>query len=429
MHLKRMKIIIILSLLLASFSVLAENPPELKIPSSSRDLSQLIEEALANNSELKAFEADVATAKGERTQAGLWRNPEMTLEYGERRVKDPGGPLSGEGTTRSISIRQPFEFPGKGSLRKAIADRNIELGELGLEQFRVALKGRVQQLAYRFAADTQNVGIAREISDYAEAQIDLLRHRAASGIQGMLDLRVIEASLLEVKVNLTELEQSQKDALGELNALLGRPASSPLAVDIKLESPARRFDPEELVRTGLRHNFQLRAREKELQRADSESTAARLDAAPDFAVGPFYSRDKAADDEINLGIALAVKIPLWDWNQGNIEAADGRRSRSEALLEKAKRDVEVQILRRFNGYTLAQKRLKHFEKGYLQKMHDAADLADRHYRLGAVSVQTFMETQKQYLNAGRFYGDAVVSAHENLLDLELLTGGKAEEKP
>jgi hypothetical protein len=33
------------------------------------------------------------------------------------------------------------------------------------------------------------------------------------------------------------------------------------------------------------------------------------------------------------------------------------------------------------------------------------------------------------LNAGRFYGDAVVSAHENLLDLELLTGGKAEALP
>lgn len=423
-----MKYILIACVVLISVAASAQQARAKPVP-RPETVDQLVEQALAGNPELKAFEADVAAAKGERTQAGLWKNPEASLEYGERRVKDPGGPLTGEGTTRGIAILQPFEFPGKGSLRKAIADRNIQISELGLEQFRVALRGRVKQLAYRFAADTQNVGIAREISDYAEAQIDLLRHRAASGIQGMLDLRVIEASLLEVKVALTELEQSQRDALGELNAILGRPAANPLALRIKLEPPVRKFDPTELVNTGLQYNFQLRARQKELQRAEIESTAARLDTAPDFAIGPFYSRDKAADDEINMGVALSVKIPLWDWNQGNIEAADARESRSTALLEKARRDVEAEILRRYNGYTLAQKRLKHFEKGYLQKMHDAADLADRHYRLGAVNVQTFMETQKQYLNAGRFYGDAVVSAQENLLDLELLTGGKAEALP
>lgn len=421
-------IIIIAFVVLISASAHAQETRAKPVPRAER-VDQLVEQALAGNPELKGFEADVAAARGERTQAGLWKNPEVEIEYGERRVKDPGGPLSGEGSTRGLAVMQPFEFPGKGSLRKAIANRNVEISVLGLEQFRIALKGRVSQLAFRFAADTQNVAIAREISDYAEAQIDLLRHRAASGIQGMLDLRVIEASLLEVKVSLTELEQSQKDVLAELNALLGRPASNRLALRIKLEPPARQFDPDALVQAGLRHNFQLRAREKELQRAQIESTAARLDIAPDFAVGPFYSRDKAADDEVNMGVALAVKIPLWDWNQGNIEAADARQSRSEALVEKARRDVEAEIVRRYNGYMLARKRLKHFEKGYIKKMHDAADLADRHYRLGAVSVQTFMETQKQYLNAGKFYGEAVVAAHENLLDLELLTGGKAEDAP
>lgn len=420
-----MKIFHLICLLALPPVLEAEDPA----PARTWKVEALVAHALEHNPELKAFEAELAAVKGERTQAGLWQNPEVSLEYGERRVKDPGGPLTGEGTVRSLTVLQPFEFPGKGSLRKAIADRNTEIAELGLAQFRLALKGKVRQLAYRLAADNQNVAIAREISDYAQAQVDLLRHRLASGIQGMLDLRVIEASLLEIKMALTDLEQSRKDASTELNALVGLPASQRLKLSVTLEPPARRFDPQELVRSGLRHNYQLLAREKEIERAESELTAAHLRAAPDFSIGPFYSREKAADDEANLGVALTISVPLWDWNQGNIEAADARLSKAEFLREKARRDVEGEILRRLTAYNLAQKRLKHFEKGYLQKMHDAADLADRHYRLGAVNVQTFMETQKQYLNAGRFYGNAVVSAQENLLDLEILTAGKAQTLP
>lgn len=392
-------------------------------------IGMLVREALSKNPELRALEMEVQAAKGERTQAGLWKNPELSGVYGPRRVSDSGGNLHGEGRTRSLTLLQTFEFPGKGSLRKAIADRNVDIAELGLEQFRLALRGKVNQLAYRYATNEQQLEIAREISDYGQAQVELLKHRLASGIQGLLELRVIEASFVEIRMALAELEQSQKQTLTELNILCGRPANDPLRLKLNFTAPTKRFDLRKMVQAGLSHNFQLKARETELLRADDEVTAAQLAVAPDFQIGPFYTQDKAVENEVNMGVAFAVTVPLWDWNQGNIAAAEARHSKSGALLNKARRDVEAEIVRRFHAYELALKQLGSFEKGYLEKMHDAADMADRHYRLGAVNVQIFLETQRQYLNAGRIYGDAVVAAHENLLDLQLLTGITAEEKP
>ena len=52
----------------------------------------------------------------------------------------------------------------------------------------------------------------------------------------------------------------------------------------------------------------------------------------------------------------------------------------------------------------------------------AAELADRHYRLGAVPITTYVELQKQYLDAV----EALLETRREALDagqqLELLTG-------
>jgi cobalt-zinc-cadmium efflux system outer membrane protein len=53
---------------------------------------------------------------------------------------------------------------------------------------------------------------------------------------------------------------------------------------------------------------------------------------------------------------------------------------------------------------------------------DAAALADRHYRLGAVPIATYVELQKQYLEA---VGALLATRHEAVeagLELQRLTG-------
>ena len=104
---------------------------------------------MESNAELQVFEAELAAAKGQRTQAGFFRNPEISTEIGAREVRDSENVLQGNGTTFSIAVTQTFEFPGKGTLRKAIANKNIEIAELGLEQFRLALAGQVRLLGLR----------------------------------------------------------------------------------------------------------------------------------------------------------------------------------------------------------------------------------------------------------------------------------------
>jgi cobalt-zinc-cadmium efflux system outer membrane protein len=57
-----------------------------------------------------------------------------------------------------------------------------------------------------------------------------------------------------------------------------------------------------------------------------------------------------------------------------------------------------------------------------QHFKEAAEVADRHYRLGAVPIATYVELQKQYLEAVEALLDTKTEALEAGQQLELLTG-------
>ena len=63
-----------------------------------------------------------------------------------------------------------------------------------------------------------------------------------------------------------------------------------------------------------------------------------------------------------------------------------------------------------------------WHNGSLKEFADAATLADRHYRLGAVPIATYVELQDKYLEAVEALSEANEQALAAALSLEELTG-------
>jgi len=387
-------------------------------------LEALLQKGLASNPELRSYEAEVAAAKGQREQAGLWKNPEITGEYGHRRVSN--GTEATTGFTRNLSASQTFEFPGKGSLRKAIAEQDIRLAELGLSQFRLALRGQIEALAYQYVVASQQARVAEEIEDRCQSLMQLLAKRPSAGTQQFLELKVIEGSLFELQKSSRDLIQSRDEALIELRRLLGLPKSQELEIESQFSLPTLKADSTTIVLRGLSGNVQLKMRLAEVEKAIKSVSVAKLDAAPDFSVGPFFSQDKAAENEVNIGASVSTSLPLWNWNQGNIATSQARRVQADALLMDARSKVESEILRRLRSFELTKKQLAQMPETTVSILREAADLADRQYRTGVIGVQLFLETQRGFLAAQKAYTEAQLGAWRDLLDLELLTGGSLE---
>jgi outer membrane protein, heavy metal efflux system len=391
----------------------------------------LVRQALANNPELKFYAAEIAAAKGTLKTAGTIRNPEVNTETGYKNTRDNSGGPSGEGAAWSISVNQTFEYPGRIALRKAIAKGDIVLAELHLQQFRLTLAARVRTLAYGISIARERSIAAREVAGRFQALSDVLAQRSVAGVTPLLETRIIDANTLNFRRQEREAELAAKTAAAELNQLCGRLATAALQVNAG-ELNLFQTSLQTLVDAARANAFDIRIRQAELAQQGFKVALAKNERFPAIAVGPYYSQENATDKEQRAGIGISVPLPLWDRNIGNIETSRAREEQARASLLATQREVERRVNQSAATFEAKRKQIAEWEADTVAKFREAAELADRHYRLGAVALPVYVETQKQYFEIVGALQELKKDALQAAQELEILTALKLyreEERP
>jgi outer membrane protein, heavy metal efflux system len=179
-----------------------------------------------------------------------------------------------------------------------------------------------------------------------------------------------------------------------------------------------------LVDAARLNAFDIRIRQVELAQQGFKVALSKNERFPVIAVGPFYSVENAIDREQRVGVGVSLPLPLWDRNVGNIATSKARQQQAEASLALAERDVERRATQ--TAVTLEAKRaeIETWQVGAMAKLREASESADRNFRLGAVPLTTYIEIQKQYLEAIGAFNEAQKDALEAAQTLEILTGQK-----
>jgi len=115
-------------------------------------------------------------------------------------------------------------------------------------------------------------------------------------------------------------------------------------------------------------------------------------------------------------------LPLWSRNTANIETAAARQVQAETSFAVTEREVERKTVEAALTYESKLREMSRWRPDSVEHFREAAELADRHYRLGAVQISTYVELQKQYLEAVESLLDTRKEALEAAQNLELLTG-------
>jgi outer membrane protein, heavy metal efflux system len=393
--------------------------------------SALVRQALANNPELRFYAAEMAAAKGALKTAGTIRNPELNTQAGYKNARDNFGGPSGEGAAWSISVNQTFEYPGRIALRKAIAKGDIDLAGLHLQQFRLTLAARVRTLAYSISIAQERSMAAREVADRFQALSDVLAQRPPAGTTPLLEMRIIDANTLNFRRQELEAVLAAKTAVAELNQLCGRPTDAALQV---------RAGELKLLQTSLQtlgdaaraNAFDIRTRQRELAQQGFKVALARNERFPAIAIGPYYLQENAVEKEHQAGIGISLPLPLWDRNIGNIETSKARQEQARASLLATQREVERRVNQSAATFEMKREQIANWQVDAVAKFREAAELADRNYRLGAVALPVYVETQKQYLEIVGALQEMKKDALQAAQELEILTGlrlYREEERP
>lgn len=382
----------------------------------------LIAQSLEQHPELRFYEAELAAAQAGHRNAGRLSNPTLSGTVGQNRLRDATGNLSGEGVAWSVGLMQPFEWPGRLGLRKAIANQNVALAQLGLAQFKSTLAGRVRTLAYTLGAAQEQAESSREVAERLRALREVLVQRDPAGLTPLLETRIIEASELIAQRTASEAELELTRARIELNQLRGVDPDAPLTV--ATTTPTFHPSPglESLLAATRTNNFNLRLRTAELEQQGFRVELARHERYPSFTIGPTLSEESAGDRQRIIGLAVNLPLPLWNNNRANVDIAKARQAQADASLQAAQRELDRQTATATRTYENKLAALARWRGDAITHFREAAATADRNYRLSAVPVSTYVELQRQYVDAVTALLATRREALEAAAQLETLTG-------
>jgi len=383
-------------------------------------VSELVSRALEANPEVRFYEAEIAHARATRSTAGRPSNPELSLEIGRKRVSSSDA--RSNGLAFSAELAQPLEWPGRLGLRKAIANRDITLAELGLERFRFHLASRVRVLATTLAAQQDISAAAEEVATRHSALRDVLVQREPAGIAPQLEVVTVEAAALVAESHAATAAVAVQTALLELNQLMGRRPDTPIVVERSSFSLKAVPSLNQLLSAAMQNHYDLRILHAELEQQGFKVELAKNERYPAIVVGPFVERENGLEDETTGGIGISLPLPFWKSGKAEVTAAEARQTQAQASLGVAQREVERQVTESMLMFKTQQSRVSLWKGDAVAKFGEAAALADRHFRLGAVPMSTFVELQDKYLEAVEAVNEARSQTLEAALKLEELTG-------
>lgn len=355
-----------------------------------------LEEALAlfaqHNLELHLARAHTSEMAALARQASAYPNPSAIVTH---------EPLWNNGATYSetfLNFSQRFEWPGLRQARMEAATRLTEAARAGLQADSLRLVFEVAK-AYAEAAS------AEEQATVLAAVTDLFRRADRSSQAMLVEGEVSGYSLRRLRVERARYENQL--ALAELEA---RDARRRLALLILPEGETTQVAPAQRTRsvpTRLTVETTLeraRARRAELQRARAEAASARAalrfarkERIPEPTVTAGFKRQ--SDGFSGLFLGLAAPLPVFDRNQGAIDAQQARLHAAETRLIQVERQVEHEVRRTYDVYASLVERQELITSELLGEAEALLQAARVGYSEGEMSLVELLDAAEAYRDA------------------------------
>jgi NodT family efflux transporter outer membrane factor (OMF) lipoprotein len=319
-----------------------------------RDLASLIDEALAQNPDLRAVSRRIDQANARLVQAGSALFPQLDADGELSRRWDVDGDRS---DASSIGWVLNWELDAWGRIRSQRAARARER-EAAFEDWRSArllLTAAVGETWFELLEQRGQLQLVGEQIEVNRTLLDLTRLRFGQGQGAAVDVLQQQEQLQSTEALVPDIETRIEELELALEALTGRLPGAAAKRFVKQSATLRA--PPALPRRGfpadlLADRPDLRAQRARIVALDHEVGEAIADRFPRFSIGASQAVAGSPSPERVIGDALAgVVAPIFDAGRRKAEVA-GRRARVEEEIDlytaaflAAVRDVEVALSR------------------------------------------------------------------------------------
>ena len=302
----------------------------------------------ANNPTLKQANAFVRRSQEQARQAGLYPNPSVGYQGEQIRGGSFGGGEQGG------FVQQTVVLGGKLGLRRNIYEQQKQSDQIGVEEQTYRVHGDVQQAFYDALTAQATVQLRQRLLGVALDAVETVHQLANVGQADAPDILQTEVETEQAKVNYVTAQRQYLQAFRTLAALAGKGdlPVSPLQGDLE---KAPDLNAEQMVDSVVADSPTVTRAQQEAAVAQARLKDAKRESVPDLQLraGEQYNGEHVSENPTKATGAQSfasagISIPLWNRNQGNVEAA-------KAEIERANQDVlREQLSLRQQAAPLAQ---------------------------------------------------------------------------
>jgi len=394
---------------------------------SAEDLQAMVATALVNNPELKASIARWELFRNKVDQARSLEDPMLMLKLQNWMVDRPFDSRQDPMTQRVIGISQQLPFWGKRDLKGEVAAREAESYRWAVEERKLELARMVKESWYRLYFVDRSVDIVDRNIRILDDFITLAETRYSVGQGAQQDVfkaQVERSRLLDMRIT---LEQQRKTLQANLNALLYRPADTPVARIPDFDLAPVSLSARELKERASANRPLFKGLAAQIGKGEAGVKLARKENWPDFNLSfEYMQRDPVGEEQGKDMYSAAVTFNL------PVQRARRKAMVAEAESEKAMAAEELNSLRNSidSGVEdlLAQlerrkKLVDLYKSGIIPQAAQSLESAVIGYRVGKVDFLTLLDNRVTLFNYERDYQESLAEFQMNRAQLEALVGG------
>ena len=284
-------------------------------------LEQVQKIANESNPTLRQAEAEIRAAKARQQQSGLYPNPTVAYTGDEIRGGSVGGGKQG------FFVQQTVVTGGKLSLSREVFGKDVKLAEIEAEEQKMRVQSAVKMAFLRVLAAQELLNARRDMATIAQDGVETQRRLMNTGQADETEVLEAEVEVQRMRLTARMQDNTLREEWRSLAAVIGQPDLPLTTVAGDLEKGWPEVNEEETVEAIAKESPGVRIADVAEARAQTVLGRARREAIPDVQVraGMEYNHELLGSVPFAKGwegiAEVAVQIPLFNRNQGNVTAA------------------------------------------------------------------------------------------------------------
>lgn len=356
-------------------------------------------------------------AKGERQQAGLLPNPELSAE-----AENLGGRGNYKGTDSletTIGLSQTIEIGGKRSARIKAADEGINLAGYDAQSERLGLIHDVTVAYIEAVAAEEQVSIAREQKKLAQGTLDTVAKRVEAAADPIFQKSKADVALSAAKIAVKKAEQESKIAKQKLVKYWDGSASK-VQLDHRffrhLEQPQAYSDIVSNLKNSPDYQRWNALHAQSKAAIDIEKSNAIPD--PTFNVGV---RDFRESGDQAFVVGVSIPFAVFNRNQGNVYKAGHASAKIDAERQRAWIDSETNLATLTEELETSFSAAQMISENTLPAAQKAFSEARKGHSAGKFAYLEVLDAQRTLSEVREEYNDTLKKYHLARAEINRLT--------